>query len=720
MIYMGKPSFMNLDLKTPLSNHFGLESFREPQELIIRSILSKHDTMVIMPTGGGKSLCFQLPALLLPGVTIVISPLIALMKDQVDGLRAQGIAAGMINSLLSPQEQREQIQLMALGKLKLVYIAPERFRSGSFIDALSRCEISLLAVDEAHCLSQWGHDFRPDYLRINQALKYLRNPPVAAFTATATPDVRNDIVTHLCMTNPKIFVAGFARPNLALRIVQVSGAKEKYKRLKTLIREHKIGIIYCATRKSVERVADRLGTEGVPLTMYHGGMKDSERDYAQNAFIGGASNVVVATNAFGMGIDRTDIRFVAHFEMPGSVEAYYQEAGRAGRDGKSSVSELLFSFADKRVHDFFLEGRNPGKDLIQDVYARLKTLSDERHEVVVSIDDLSSGMDSSVNPMAVGTALTILSRRDYIQRFDVSGTLKRGTRLLKPHLLPEGLEFDVEALAEKAKRDQGRLKSVIDFAYAKTCRQSWILDYFGEGQSEYCRQCDRCVGTDDEVLRSPTDEEMLIVRKALSGVARMSYRCPGSANWRPRFGRDRILQSLIGGDKTYFKENGLETLSTYGILKSEGKTYVKELLRAMERAGLLEVTAGEYPLTGLTPFGTEVMKGKSEFVMVWPHQKGSKKTKKKQSRPPEPSQSIAGTIDDDLYRKLNDKRASLATIRKVPPYVIFSNAVLEALAIKKPATVEESREISGIGDKKAKKLLPTFLKIIQGHVGETL
>ena len=707
---------MSLNLKNPLQNHFGLDSFREPQESIIRSILGKRDILVIMPTGSGKSLCFQLPALLFPGVTVVISPLIALMKDQVDGLQERGIAAGMINSMLNPQQQRDQIQLMILGKLKLVYIAPERFRSGSFLDALSRCEISLLAVDEAHCLSQWGHDFRPDYLRINQALKHLRNPPVAAFTATATPDVRNDIVTHLNMKDPEIFIAGFARSNLALKIVQVSTAREKYERLKALIREHETGIIYCATRKSVERVAIRMETEGVPLTMYHGGMKDTERDHAQNAFIGGASNVVVATNAFGMGIDRTDIRFVAHFEMPGSVEAYYQEAGRAGRDGKPSVSELLFSFADKRVHDFFIEGRNPGKGLIQDVYARLKRLADGRHEIIISIDNLSSGMDRSVNPMAVGTALAILNRRDYIQRFDVSGRLIRGTRLLKAHVRPEDLEFDEAALAEKAKRDKNRLQSVIDFAYSRTCRQSWILNYFGEEHCVNCKQCDRCVGMGNEAMRGPTDEELLIMRKALSGVARMSYRCPDTANWRPRFGLNRILQSLIGADKTFFKENGLDALSTFGILKSEGKTYVKELLRAMEDAGLLEVTTGEYPLARLTPLGAEVMKGKSEFLMIWPNRKGSKKGKKKQRQSPVFSETLAKDLDDDLYQKLKDKRVYLATIRKVPPYVIFSNAVLEELAIHKPATVEEGRKIPGIGDKKAKTLLPTFLKIIQGHL----
>src|SRR5438067_1926987 len=302
-----------------------------------------------MPTGGGKSLCYQLPALLLEGTTVVVSPLIALMKDQVDALQRRGISATLINSSLSLDEQRERIRSLARGEFKLVYIAPERFRSRSFLDALGQSTIALFAVDEAHCLSMLGDDFRPDYFRLGQVLETLGRPQVAAFTATATPEVRRDILTHLALREPREFVAGFARPNLKLLITHVANEAQKYERLNALIRDHKTGIVYCSTRKRVEAVAETLRLAKISSILYHGGMNDEEREKAQNEFMQGRRDVVVATNAFGMGIDRPDIRFVVHFDVPGSVEAYYQEAGRAGRDGEAATCDLLFNHADTRV-----------------------------------------------------------------------------------------------------------------------------------------------------------------------------------------------------------------------------------------------------------------------------------------------------------------------------------------------------------------------------------
>ena len=415
-----------------LEKYFGFREFLDAQEEVIAAITGGADALVVMPTGGGKSLCYQLPALLLEGTTVVVSPLIALMKDQVDALQRRGISATLINSSLSPAEQRERIQALARGEFKLVYIAPERFRSRSFLEALGQSTIALFAVDEAHCLSMWGHDFRPDYFRLDQVLETLGRPQVAAFTATATPEVRRDILTHLGLREPREFVAGFARPNLKLLISHVANEAEKYGRLHALIREHKTGIVYCSTRKRVEAVAETLKTAQISSILYHGGMNDEEREQAQNEFMQGRRDIVVATNAFGMGIDRPDIRFVVHFDVPGSVEAYYQEAGRAGRDGEAATCDLFFNHADTRVQEFFIEGSNPPFEFIVQTYEMLRREADDKHELQISIKDMATRLGPEGNDMMLSSSLHVLDRQGYIDRFDIPGRRVRGTRLLKP------------------------------------------------------------------------------------------------------------------------------------------------------------------------------------------------------------------------------------------------------------------------------------------------
>ena len=377
------------DAREALQKHFGFRAFLDGQEEVIGGVLAGRDALVVMPTGGGKSLCYQLPAMVMDGVTIVISPLIALMKDQVDALQARGIPATLINSTLTPGEQKERIAGLRDGEFKLVYVAPERFSSGLFLDALGRAEIAFFAVDEAHCLSQWGHDFRPDYLRIGHALEKLGSPQVLALTATATPEVRADILQHLRLRDPLLAVRGFSRPNLALHITHCEKSRAKYERLKDVIRQWKTGIIYCATRKKVEQVSAELADWRVKATVYHGGLDDGEREQAQNRFLQRGADIAVATNAFGMGIDRSDVRFVVHFDVPGSIEAYYQEAGRAGRDGEPSHCELLFNFADTKTQEFFIEGGNPSFETIRDIYQALLNQADNAHEVHATIDDLA-------------------------------------------------------------------------------------------------------------------------------------------------------------------------------------------------------------------------------------------------------------------------------------------------------------------------------------------
>ena len=350
-----------IDLREALRTHFGHRAFRTGQEQVVSAVLSGVDVLAVMPTGSGKSLGYQLPAMVLGGTTLVVSPLISLMKDQVDKLRRRGIPSAALHSALPLQERREITLAARQGRWRLLYVAPERFASDEFKRLLTEIPVARFIVDEAHCVSQWGHDFRPDYRRLRNASMRCRRmdgtigrPPVAAFTATATPEVRDDISTLLGLRSQQVLVAGFDRPNIFLSVQPVGGPEEKDDLLPSLVRGRR-ALVYAATRRSAEAAAESLRLDGVPAAAYHAGLDDKERTRVQDAFARGSLRIVCATNAFGMGIDRPDVDAVVHYAIPGSVEAYYQEIGRAGRDGRPATATLLWDTADIATREFLID-----------------------------------------------------------------------------------------------------------------------------------------------------------------------------------------------------------------------------------------------------------------------------------------------------------------------------------------------------------------------------
>ncbi|MGN0836881.1 MAG: RecQ family ATP-dependent DNA helicase [Akkermansia sp.] len=706
------------ELQQALHNFFGFERLRPGQEEVVRAAMEGRDTLAIMPTGGGKSLCYQLPALCRAGLTVVVSPLIALMKDQVDALQARGIPAAAINSSLGTEEYRQVMAGLRAGELKILYVAPERFAQEGFMRALSEWPIALLAVDEAHCLSQWGHDFRPDYLRLGRAREALGFPQTMALTATATEAVRQDIVSTLQLREPAVVISGFARDNLDFRVVPCGKRADKFERIAKTVAQWGQGIIYCSTRKNVMLVYEELRGRGIRAVAYHAGMTDEERSQSQEDFISRRADVAVATNAFGMGIDRADVRFVIHFEIPGSVEAYYQEAGRAGRDGEPAVCELLFNHADLKTQEFFYEGSNPPRPLLRLLYAFLcRNCHYGTHELQLSADAMCDALGKDANPMAVSTGLGILARAGAIERFDVAGSLVRGTRVLHPESSFDALDIPWEELEEKALRDHRKIEAITRYAYSGGCRQQWILNYFGETGSEPCGHCDGCCPEEDEEAVVLEGEELLTVRKALSGVARAGRRRADGV-WEGIYGRGKIIDMLRAAPSVAAHPH-LSSLSTFGLLREMSETKVKALFRALHKGGLVMTTGEEYPLLALSAAGEAVMLGRAEAKL-------SRRGWARAPRAPEAArrkrvqalvESMTAKLDKALYERLCEQRRDIAAECRVPAYRVLHSEALRALATVKPTTIEGALRLKGIGARVNRRWLQVFLELIQEHEG---
>lgn len=599
----------NTQINNALKKHFGFSTFKGEQEAIIQNVLDKKDTFVLMPTGGGKSLCYQLPSLLLEGTAIVVSPLIALMKNQVDAMRnfsENDSIAHFMNSSLNKTATEQVKQDVLSGKTKLLYVAPETLTKESNVDFLKQVNISFYAVDEAHCISEWGHDFRPEYRRIRPIVASIGVAPIIALTATATPKVQHDIQKSLGMLDATVFKSSFNRSNL---YYEIRSKKDVDKEIVRFIKknEGKSGIIYCLSRKKVEQLAEFLQVNGVNALAYHAGMDAPQRSKNQDAFLMEDVNVIVATIAFGMGIDKPDVRFVIHYDIPKSLEGYYQETGRAGRDGGEGQCITFYSYKDIQKLEKFMHGKPVAEQEI-------------------------------------------------------------GRQLL----------LETTAYAESS-----------------VCRRILLLHYFGEiYEKESCGNCDNCL---HPKKKFDAKDLMLLLLKAILTV-------------KEKFKAEHVVNILIGEDDAAVKSYKHNELEIFGTGKDTERTVWDAMIRQGLIAAYIDKEIENYGLLKVTAKGHDFIKEPQEFLMTENHQYEDDDSG--------PASGGTSALDSTLYNILKDTRKKVGHRLELPPFVIFQDPSLEAMATNYPITIEELQNIPGVGQGKAKRYGKEFVELIARYVKE--
>ncbi|MEO7216748.1 MAG: ATP-dependent DNA helicase RecQ [Gemmatimonadaceae bacterium] len=680
------------DARATLSSAFGYPAFRAGQELAVESVLNGHDTLVILPTGGGKSLCYQVPALLLPGLTVVVSPLISLMKDQVDALEARGISAAFINSTLTNGQVSDRMVRAARGEIKMLYMAPERFDAGTTAEQLARAGVSLLAIDEAHCISQWGHDFRPSYLRMRAVREALGDPPTIALTATATPAVRRDIARQLALRDPRVVITGFDRKNLSYSVVPARNDAGKDELLVDVLRARDgLTIVYAATRRSVERIAAMLQQEGISAAAYHAGLDDVQRHDVQESFMTEHVRVIVATNAFGMGIDKANVRAVVHHSMPGTLEAYYQEAGRAGRDGNPSEAILLHAFQDRFTHEYFIKGSYPERDLVTRVYAALQRRADSTATVGDSPETIAGFVQGKASARDVESSLRVLEQAGAILKAMESASLVRVRLLATSERIKSELSKDEDALhlgvlraLWRAARDEINTGAVVDVAA--------LPSGLGAPAEVY------------DILESLEARQFITVQRLGGGVTLASPRrdlATFDIDWKSLDRRrDAELEKL-------------EAVQRYAYAKSCRRAFV---LRYFGDPAAGASCSGCDNCSGTTvqrPAKAEPVRRSRNAPRTRAAAPAKMPAASKDSSAAKKAGNDATSdltpVAQELFERLRGIRREIAREQEVPPYIVFDDKTLRQIAVHRPQTLAAFGDLRGIGPVKTERYGPRFL-----------
>jgi len=674
----------SMKLTALLHRTFGFQAFRANQEVVCEAAIAGKDVLLVMPTGAGKSLCYQLPAVARGGTALVVSPLIALMEDQVMKLEALGLQVARIHSGLSREASRQACRDYLDGKLQFFFIAPERLRVPGFAEMLAKRKPSLIAIDEAHCISQWGHDFRPDYRTLGQHLPMLRPAPVMALTATATPVVQNDIVEQLGLKNLARFIHGFRRDNLAIEAVEVSKPRRTEFTVEILREsERRPAIVYAPTRKDAEAVAVELARVG-PVAAYHAGLDPAARERIQREFLSGRLEAVVATIAFGMGIDKADVRTVIHTALPGSLEGYYQEIGRAGRDGKPSRTILMHSYADRRTHDFFFQRDYPEIELLDAIHRRLDTKPQHA-------DDLRAAIEMDAEVFAKALEKLVVHGGAVV---DFEGNVTASDREWR------------RSYAMQSGFRQTQVEKVVRYTEGSGCRMCALVEHFGDVEDARlpCGHCDVCAPSDAiaQRFRKFIPEEVrtaLAIARALRSVRSVSTGklhkdlFPNDSITRDEF--EAVLLAMARGGYVTLEDAAFETQGkTIAYRKASLTDIGEELVASGAAASFSDLFVPDAPGATLSSSATKPLKRKA-------------------AKMPETEEALTAE-EAELEKRLKSWRSEEAKKYSFPAFRIFGDKTLRSIVLERPRTIEDLLRVQGIGPEKASRFGESICRICGG------